>query len=142
MSQTSINEAQALLNKIKAFIPSVQFQAISEFLRGEEGSFFAEKIAEYADRIEHMPETYDQDGLGDEALVYLHYFGSSGDFYITEKDKCGDGTQQAFGYVILGGDLMNAELGYISIEELRGIPFMELDLHFEPKPLREIKQAV
>ena len=37
---------------------------------------------------------------------------------------------QAFGYVILNGDLENAEFGYINIEEVK--KYAELDLYWTP----------
>ena len=81
-----------------------------------------------------MPETYGQDGMGDKAIAHLHYFKGSMDWYITEKDMEGE-QLQAFGMVDMG---YGPELGYISIAELvqNGI---ELDLHFTPMTLGEIK---
>jgi len=57
------------------------------------------------------------------------------DWYITEKDM-GDEQIQAFGLADLGMGF--PELGYISIEELveNGV---ELDLHWTPKTLAEVK---
>lgn len=83
------------------------------------------------------PKTYEQDGKGDQAIAYLHYFTSNGDFYITEKD-IDDGVTQAFGLASIGDSY--PELGYISITELvkNGA---EIDLHFEPKTLGEIKAS-
>ena len=90
-----------------------------------------------ANQIEAMPKTYEQDGRGDEAIAHLHYFNGGSDWYITEKDING-GVLQAYGYAILNGDDEMAESGYISIEELtrNGV---ELDLHFTPCRLAEIK---
>ncbi len=85
-----------------------------------------------------MPEVYGQDGMGDEAIAYLHYFYGSSDWYITEKDTS-DEQHQAFGYVILNGDTQNAELGYISIEEMKSLNKPELDLYYTPQTLGEIK---
>lgn len=67
----------------------------------------------------------------------MHYFTSNGDFYITEKD-IDDGVTQAFGLASIGDSY--PELGYISITELvkNGA---EIDLHFEPKTLSEIKAS-
>jgi hypothetical protein len=110
---------------------------IVEACRGEEGRFFSQKLLAVSDLINTMPKTYEQDGLGDEAIVSLHYFYGGSDWYITEKDMDG-GVQQAFGYAVLNGDDQYAELGYISIIELtrNGV---ELDLYFTPCTLAEIK---
>src|SRR5258705_12608941 len=95
------------------FIGESQQQAILECLKGEERDWFHEKIKEYSKRIETMPKTYEQDGKGDAAIAYLHYFTPSADWWITERD-CEEEQQQAFGLADLG---YGAELGYISIVE-------------------------
>lgn len=126
---------------LKNFMPAMELRTIVQNTNGEEGEFFVEKIQEMADRIRTMPKTYEQDGKGDGAVAYLHYF-KGGDWYITEKDAGSPDDevqgvqQQAFGLANLG---YGAELGYISIEELINAG-VELDLYFTPKPLREIKQ--
>ena len=50
----------------------------------------------------------------------------------------GDGTRQAFGYAVSNGDERNAELGYVDIGELTACG-VELDLHFSPCRLSEVK---
>ncbi|MBK7550057.1 MAG: hypothetical protein IPI20_20760 [Rhodoferax sp.] len=92
---------------------------------------------ELGERIAAMPKTYEQDGLGMQAVVHLHYFMGGSDWYITEKDMTG-GVRQAFGYAVLNGDEQCAEMGYISIEELtrHGV---SLNLHFKPCTLATIK---
>jgi hypothetical protein len=127
------NNVQAL----RPFTASVQMKVIADALNAEEGDWWAEKLAEYAGRIQAMPKTYGQDGKGDDAMVYLHYFKGGSDWYITEKDM-GSEQMQAFGYTILNGDKQNAETGYINIDELTRAG-VELDLHWTPKTLREVK---
>jgi len=58
------------------------------------------------------------------------------DWYITERDMETD-QLQAFGLANLG---YGGELGYISIEELKSSN-VEIDLHWTPKTLREVKAA-
>ena len=88
--------------------------------------------------IKTMPVTYQQDGKADESIVYLHYSLGGANWYITEKDKTGTGTVQAFGLADLFQD--GGELGYISIEELTSDEIgAELDLNWIPKTLREAK---
>lgn len=114
--------------------------------RGEERQFFRDMLVELAAKIEAMPKTYEQDGLGKKAIVHLHYFNSSSDWWITEKDAgCDDdppqerGVQhQAFGFACLNGDTVNADLGYISIAELIE-NHVELDLYWTLKTLAEVK---
>jgi hypothetical protein len=82
-----------------------------------------------------MPKTYEQDGLGQQAIAHLHYFTAGGDWYITERDTHPD-QHQAFGAANLG---YGAELGYISLPELLAAG-AELDLHFTPRPLTQCGQ--
>lgn len=120
------------------FVPRSQWQALLYGLHGEERAFFVEKIREYNQRIDAMPKTYETDGQGEQAVAYLHYFRGAGDWYITEKDSDPDqtGQVQAFGLADPFGD--GGELGYISILELRRAG-VELDLHWTPKTLAEIR---
>ena len=119
------------------FIPRGEAAAIAEGLQGEETDYFAALITDYAERIRTAPRTYDQDGLGQAAIVHFHYFRGSQDWYITELDSDPE-QHQAFGLANLFRD--GGELGYISIPELvrAGV---ELDLHWTPKPLSACKVA-
>lgn len=120
------------------FLPKYQCFAIGESLNGEEREFFSGKMDELRSVIRTMPVTYRQDGMGDQAIIHLHYFYGNCHWYITEKDREGDGTIQAFGMADLG---YGPELGYISIEELvQSDISIELDLHWLPKTCAEIKQ--
>lgn len=128
------------------FMPRSQRQLIAEMLNGEESQFFEDKVMEFVDRITGMHATYQQDGMGEEAIVHLHYFGGPVDAWVTEKDV-GDGSGnlrqlQAFGYVNLDGSGFDgAEAGYVSICEL--IEYgIELDLYWEPKPIKDLRRPV
>lgn len=50
-------------------------------------------------------------------LIYLHFFIGGCDWYIAEYD----GEDLFWGFAILNNDLQNAEWGYISFSELKGI---------------------
>lgn len=126
------------------FIGHSQLSVMKANCKGEEGQFFKNMIKTLEAQIEAMPKTYETDGQGDEAIATLHYFNSSSDWYIVERDA-GDpedevqGVQvQAFGFTCLNGDGENAELGYISIQELieNGA---ELDLYYKPEKIGNIK---
>ena len=78
-------------------------------------------------------ETYETDGQGLNAVASLHYFTPAFDFYITEKDHTGNGTQQAFGLACAH----EREIGYISIRELVEAG-AELDLYWTPQTLAAI----
>ncbi len=132
--QISIEETHAAAKALRGFVPAAQLGVIGTMCRGEEGDFFRAKMIEYAERIATMPKTYEQDGKGNEAVAYLHYFSGAADWWITEKDMETE-QRQAFGYVDLG---YGGELGYVSLVELCGVATVELDLHWTPKTLREI----
>lgn len=124
------------------WISHSQRVALLQSLRGEEREFFAQRLTDLKARIEAMPKSYETDRQGHSAIVYLHYFRGSVDAWIIERDR-GDDTDdlrqhQAFGKVCLTGDKQDAELGYVSIEELieNGV---ELDLYWQPVTLRELK---
>jgi hypothetical protein len=126
---------------VKPFMNALQWQVLKSYCTDhEEGEYFQQLVCDLAKRIEGMPVTYDQDGQGDEAIAFLHYFHGSSDWYITEKDVEG-GIHQAFGYAVLNGDLENAELGYISIPELTANR-VELELCFSPVTLEFVKRAL
>ena len=134
----TIKDATLAANTLRPFISKNQLSVIGSLCRGEEGQFFKDKLVEMAEIVSTMPVTYGQDGLGDQAIAYLHYFRSGMDFYITEKDSDpdGEGQTQAYGSASLG---YGAELGYISIKELTENN-IELDLYFHPVTLAALKQ--
>lgn len=141
--------ARKALNDLGQFIGRAQRQAVLSCFRGEEREYFLDKILELHQRITTMPKTYEQDGQGDKAIVYLHYFaGGMANAYITEKDKGVDANpaegiaedraqHQAFGLADLFGD--GGELGYISLVEWLANG-AELDFHFTPCSLGELRQ--
>ncbi len=134
MSRQDIAKKQ--IPTLRHFVGVPQLQVMSAGTRGEEGDYFFDKIDELYKTITTMPKTYEQDGKGDDAIVYLHYFRGGMDWYITERDMETD-QHQAFGLANLG---YGSELGYISIEELKenGV---EIDMHWTPKTLREVKAS-
>ena len=137
MQETLMMQAALAVPTIRPFLSSMQLSVMGDLSRGEEGSFFLQKFIDLQSQISTMPKTWEQDGKGDAAIAYLHYFLGGSDWYITEKDMDG-GIEQAFGYAILNGDDECAELGYISIQEITAYG-AELDLHFTPCTLGEIK---
>lgn len=125
----------ATIGAVRPFIPRSQYLVMKSALRSEERGFFREAFRTLEKTIESMPVTYGQDGKGDDAVVYLHYFYGGEDWWITEKDIDG-GIDQAFGLVDLGH---GPELGYISIRELVGMAGVNVDLHWKPQTLAQVK---
>ena len=126
------------IEAVRPFVPRMQLKTLVDNLRwSEERGWFRDKLLELAQVVQTMPVTYGQDGKAWDAVVHLHYFYGGGDWWITEKDVDG-GVDQAFGMVDLGH---GPELGYISIAELVRLKVMDLDLHWTPKTLAEVKAA-
>jgi len=129
------------LKVLRGFIGPDQLYAVVECCRGEENQWFFDKLCELAGVVATMPKTYEQDGKGDQAVAYLHYFaGGQASWWITEKDAGNgsddQGQEQAFGLADLFQD--GGEVGYISIAEILANGG-ELDFHFEPQTLAEIR---
>jgi len=129
-------EGLDLLDELRPWLSRQQYRAMADVIRkGEESEAYIDRAQVLASIIDGMAKTYEQDGKEmDETTAYLHYFRGGGDWYITEKDAKGDGTEQAFGWADPG--LGQGELGYIGVDELTGAG-VELDLYFEPKPLSQ-----
>jgi hypothetical protein len=130
----SMLEAATAIKSLRPFIGWQQLDAVGDLCRGEERQFFKNKLVELAALVGAMPKTYETDGQGKQAIAQLHYFTGDCDWYITERD-CEDRQLQAFGLANMG---YGAELGYISLEEILACG-AELDLHWTPKTLAEIK---
>lgn len=79
-----------------------------------------------------IPAIMSQDGKGMNALVYVHYFSPMAgyDFWATEFDIH---TGEFFGMA----RLFEAELGYVTAQELCSTGKVERDLYWTPKPLKE-----
>lgn len=127
----------AMLADLRRWIGPAQLAAMRSGLRGEESAYFRERFAAVAATVAAMPATYAQDGMGDRAVAHLHYFTSGADWWITERDAEPE-QLQAFGLADLFHD--GGELGYISIVELLANG-AELDLHFTPRTLAEVRAA-
>jgi len=132
-----MNQAIEDVKVLKQIVSPAQLSAIGNGCRSEERDFFFDKLSELATTFNTMAKTYEQDGKGDDAIVYLHYFKGNADWYITEKDMENE-QHQAFGYCDLG--MGCPELGYVSLIELAQCG-VELDMYWTPKTLREVKES-
>jgi hypothetical protein len=134
------------LRKIQHFISGNQTKALQDIFKGEESEYAQDIVKSLSGIIENMPSSYEtEDTDTPDKIVYLHYFYGASNWYIIEKDKGSPDDpiqgiqQQAYGYVILNGDTINAEWGYISIQELIQNN-VELNFHFEPIKFSELKK--
>ncbi|WP_151708846.1 hypothetical protein [Acinetobacter brisouii] len=108
---------------------------------------YVSRIAEVCSRIEAMPKVYGTEHISaDDKIAVLRYYvpdpTRSMESYIIERDflkgeQKGDnlGQIQAWGFNDFGQGM---EMGYINIRELLEYGF-SLDLDFEPKTMREIR---
>lgn len=135
-------DLQSNIDTVRPFIGSIQLRILTAACRGEEKDFFIAKLNELAERIRTMPQSYDTNGQGEAAIVHLHYFRGSLDFYITERDAGSPDDEtpgqqsQAYGVADLG---YGGEFGYISIAEIIDAS-VELDLYWKPRPWSEVRQ--
>ncbi len=94
------------------------------------------------EELAKIPKLYETENIPlKDKIIHLHFFIGGCDWYIAEYSPDED---LFWGYAILNGDTENAEWGYISFTELRELvvlPGIEVDrdLHWEAKPVREIK---
>lgn len=143
---TIIARGMRALKKLTGFIGKSQAATVRSALREEEGQWFMEKMEELANLIEGMPVTYGQDGKGDDAICYLHYFGPNYDLWITEKDmekseNPAEAQWQAHGYTHWAQNGAHVSMGYICLPEILAAG-AELDFHFKPRPVREVKRKL
>jgi hypothetical protein len=101
-----------------------------------------EKLAQFrlALTLRGAPARYAQEGLGEEAIVYVKLFDPTGSatWYLMEWD----GQDEAFGYVT---GLAQDEFGYVSLEELSQVSGgmgigIEIDEWFIPTPIQTIQK--
>lgn len=134
-------------NPIEKIMPYLQLQSLKEGQREIEQGLREEPL--FLDDLNfaynNIPPIYTQDGKGKNAVVYLHYFNPSSDWYITELDK---ENNEGYGYAILNGDTQFSEFGYIPLdqftEQMQGVnPFVQpqLDQYFKPQTLNQIFQS-
>ncbi len=131
--KTPMAMAAAGARALRHFVTPTELEVLGNCCRGEEAEFYMGKLAELGALVDNMPTTYETDGQGDNAVVWLHYFSRDCDWYITERDQ-EEEQLQAFGLTCMWEE----ELGYISIAELIECG-AELDLYWTPKTVGEVK---
>lgn len=140
MMKNQINEAIDALDDlvdIQYFVPKKQaiylIQSLSN--NSESVEWAKDAISSISSIVKNMPRLYETEEQGDDAIVYLHYFSGSADFFITEKDNSPE-QNRAFGLA----KCPETELGYISIADLIESNLVELDLHWTPQSLKNVKE--
>ncbi len=123
---------QAVPKAVHGILPKAQRAFVQQLLHGPEARFFSDKMRELEALLPTIPDLRETDGQGEDAVVHLHYFTGSADWYITEVVRDPEYAGDAFGLADLGMGF--PELGYMSLPEIMEVA--ELDFHFAPRPLR------
>mgnify|MGYP001193211009 CR=1 FL=1 len=97
-----------------------------------------------ANRLLQIPKLYETDPVSIRAkLIHLHFFLADCDWYVAEFN----GEDIFYGFVILNGDLRNAEWGYFSFSELQRIRMngcvevdCELESHWKLRPASQVEK--
>jgi hypothetical protein len=112
--------------KVAAIIPIGQYAVTEEHL-----DTFSEAIERLEKQLDKCPEIGGTEGMKEHPAI-LHYFCGATDMYACEYDRKHG---VIFGFVILNGDLQNAEWGYTDLAEIITIPVMNIDYHFEEQSI-------
>jgi hypothetical protein len=93
------------------------------------------------EELNEIPRLYGTEKIPlPEKPIYLHLFFQNCDWYIVEYD----GSDIFWGFAIMGGDLVNAEWGYISLGELKSLKHIGLevdrDLYWKVRPAIEVEK--
>jgi hypothetical protein len=73
----------------------------------------------------------------EDKLIYLHFFLGNSDWYVAECN----GTDTFFGFVILNGDLLNAEWGYFTLRKLDQLNVRGFEVDCELEEFWQVKPA-
>lgn len=126
-----IFELTALL--AENLIPRRQMAFIKELAKdSEEVEALTDQLLEVTKQTRLAPNLRETDGQGKKAMVVLHYFAGSSDWWIVEVDP---NEKTFFGWVSLNGG--EPECGYIDVAELVW-QNVEIDLYWRPKSVEEV----
>lgn len=142
MPLISLPEILVTLEALKNWIPKLQFKVLQSLVKPscEEHQFYRERLTDLLKTIQSLPKIYDTQH-NPNAPALLHYFGQS-DYWITEAATIKDdpallGQIEAYGLADLGLGF-GASMGYLSIPDIVNTPGIEIDLHFNPIPYKDI----
>ena len=88
-----------------------------------------------------LPPLYSTEDVEEEdKIIQMHFFLGGSDWYAVEYSP---DDQRFFGFVILNGDMLNAEWGYFSLPELcevkaNGVIEVDRDIPWIPCPARNL----
>ena len=81
-----------------------------------------------AQRLANIPDLYETESIAlEDKLIHLHFFLLDSDWYVIEHN----GTDTFYGFVILNGDLQNAEWGYFTLRKLDQLNVRGYEVEFD-----------
>jgi len=116
---------KSIPSEVAALIPKTQLEFTRENL-----SEFSDAILRLQTRLKKCPKLFGTEKMKEHPAVF-HYFLGETDIYICEYNRKDD----MFGYSILNGDLDCSEWGYISLPEITGISFLNIDYYFKEQTI-------
>lgn len=129
--------------KLSDWMSSAQFNVLSRCKKGEEAAAFLEIERRLIDLINKCPVTYEQDGLGEQSIAYLHYFNEDSDYYVIEKDRSAEGDLpeqfQSQMFALKRERTNPYRYGYVDLRTLLKMG-CELDFYFKPTKIIDIKK--
>jgi hypothetical protein len=135
------DKAKLFMGARKEFVPKQQVAYLMELEEdgGADPMEARDMLVNIVKAYQDIPNLYEQDGKGYNAVVYLHYFVGGTDWYITEWDRA----NEFYGFVVLNGDWQMAEFGYFPKEylidnDLSPLNKPELDFYWKYKTINEI----
>ena len=135
----NLSSGVEMFEKVKSkLIPSQQIQFLNEI---EDPLESRDMLSNVVKAYQHIPSLYKQDGKGNNAVAYLHYFVGGIDWWVTEYDRS---TGKMFGLSNLNNDWT---LGYFDVSffkdnELSPFQKPELDFYFKYQTINEILEKV
>jgi len=112
--------AAIISTKVASLIPTEQLKVtVGNFLE------FTDAINRLEIALEKCPKIGETNKLEEHPAIF-HYFSECTDIYVCEFNR----KDLMFGYAILGGGLDDSEWGYLSLIELKKIPLINIDFHF------------
>jgi len=81
-------------------------------------------------KLDAIPRLYETENIPvEDQLIHLHFYIFGSDWFVCEYD----GSDLFFGYAILNNDLINAEFGYFSFNELKAIDINSVEICCDPE---------
>lgn len=92
-------------------------------------------------KLSSIPDLYETESTPlKDKVIHCHFFLLDSDWYVCEFN----GSDTFFGFVVLNGDLLNAEWGYFTMRKLDHLNVRGFDVEFDElwqiRPASEVKK--